>query len=252
MDVPYLLTIPAYRERDRLPKFLPNLCESLGKSGLPVALAVVDDGSGPEQAEWLQGYLSEMRPKYPLLLPAILLPKNGGKGHAVYEGWRKLCQTERHLPQIRWVGFIDADGAVSAEEAVRILQKVHQEDQNAATVAVYAVRTGEAGTQVHRVWRRKLSGWVFRWLTRRFFHFPIPDTQCGCKWVRKEAFLSVSPKLTETRFCFDVELTHYLLEHGKITSLPISWEESPGSRLGAASVLNMARSLFQLKKALKS
>jgi dolichyl-phosphate beta-glucosyltransferase len=239
-----LLVIPAYRERDRLPRFLPRLCECLTRSRLEVEVRIVDDGSGDDQTNWLKQAVEDLSRRFPLLLPPLLLPKNGGKGQAVYEGW------QQNTNQAPWLAFVDADGAVSAEELARVLAIAT--DSPPTTTAVYAVRTGQAHTLVKRDWRRKLSGWCFRLLVQKLFHFPVPDTQCGCKAVRSDAFQRIHNNLPERRFCFDVELTHHLLaQGGKIDCVPINWTESPGSRLGLKSVFLMATSLLRLKRQLK-
>jgi dolichyl-phosphate beta-glucosyltransferase len=240
----YLIVIPAYRERDRLPQFLPRLCEALKRLQMDVSVAVVDDGSGEGQAKWLRIYVDDLRKQFPHLQPAHILGENGGKGHAVYEGWHALTTDED------WLGFVDADGAVSAEEVCKTL--LATENATTGTVGTYTVRTGENGTLVRRVWRRSLSGWVFRRLVKALFQFPVPDTQCGCKFVKASAFASIFPKLTERRFCFDVELTHYLHKLGSIQCIPIHWTESPGSRLGLGSVFKMARSLCHLRSKLNA
>ena len=79
----------------------------------------------------------------------------------------------------------------------------------------------------------------------------MPDTQCGFKLVPAAAFQAIRGQLKEERFTFDVELTWHLLHHGtKIRPVPIDWTESPGSRLRAASVLAMYRSLRTLRRKL--
>ncbi|MBP7948236.1 MAG: glycosyltransferase [Verrucomicrobiales bacterium] len=237
----FLLVIPCYRERDRLPRFLPRLCETLARSGLRVRVQIVDDGSGPDQQSWLQLYASDLQRRFPFLSPPLLHPDNGGKGHAVYTGWK----SEADEP---WLAFVDADGAVAPEEVVRVFKQVRA---GIEADAVFAVRTGEAGTVVRRNYKRRLTGIGFRRLVARLFAFPVPDTQCGFKVVAAGTYREIRGRLQEERFCFDIELTFRLLEGGfRIASIPISWEESPGSRLGIGSIFSMASTLLKLKRRL--
>lgn len=237
-----LLVIPCFRERERLPRFLPRLVETLKRSHLPVQVVVVDDGSGEEHQAWLKLYVGDLSRRFPFLKPAVCNPVNSGKGGAVYSAWRHAG------PEFAWLAFVDADGAISPEEVVRMLRLLPP----AVDQAVYAVRTGEGGTSVRRIFKRKISGWGFRKLVKRLFHFPVPDTQCGFKVVPREAFQKIEPTLQETAFCFDVELTYQLVEAGvQIKSVPINWEESPGTRLGPGSIWAMFRSLAKLHRRLK-
>lgn len=231
-----LLIIPCYRERDRLPGFLPGLCAAA--AGIPgLRLRVVDDGSGPAQQEWLAAYVESLRRGCPALEPAQLNPGNRGKGGAVYSGWDLPGDAEM-------LAFVDADGAVPVPEILRVLASLQNPGE-----AVYAVRTGEAGTVVRRAIHRKVAGQFFRRIVRRLFAFPVPDTQCGFKLVPAAAYRSIRSHLKEERFTFDVELTWHLLHAGTvIRPVPIHWTESPGSRLRAASVLSMVRSLQSLRR----
>ena len=236
---PTLLVIPCYNERERLPRFLPGLCKALQGQGA-VRIRVVDDGSSPAQQEWLTEYVNRLRADFPSLDPAQLNPGNLGKGGAIYSGWD--CPEGAEM-----LAFADADGAVPAEEITRLLSLM----AGAPGEAHYAVRTGEAGTKVVRSLHRRLAGAVFRWLVRRMFQFPLPDTQCGFKIIPAVAFAAIRPALEETRFTFDVELTWHLLRYGvAIEAIPINWTESPGSRLGAGSAWAMFRSLRNLRRRL--
>jgi dolichyl-phosphate beta-glucosyltransferase len=236
-----LLVIPCYKERERLPRFLPRLVETLTRSQIPIQVLVVDDGSGDEHQAWLKLYVGDLSRRFPDLLPPICNPENVGKGGAVYTGWRTAGMT------IDWLAFVDADGAVAPEEVVRLLRRLpDQPDQ-----ALWAVRTGGEQTTVRRVFKRKISGLGFRTLVKKLFHFPVPDTQCGFKIVPTAAFQKIESNLEETAFCFDVELTYRLLEAGvPIQAVPINWEESPGTRLGMHSVWAMLRSVVRLRRRL--
>jgi glycosyltransferase involved in cell wall biosynthesis len=235
-----LLAIPCYRERERLPSFLPGLAETLAESGLPVMIRAVDDGSGEAERAWLAEYTEEQGRRFGNVEAAQLNPVNLGKGGAVYSAWDRPGAAEV-------LAFVDADGAVPPREVVRVLREAAGHPGE----AVFAVRTGEAGTTVRRDLRRKVAGQVFRWIVRWHFRFPLPDTQCGCKAVPASAFAAFRPQLTEMRFSFDIELAWHLLRGGSpIRCLPIDWTESPGSRLQPGSALAMYRSVRRLRKRL--
>lgn len=234
-----LLIIPCYCEKDRLPRFLPGLCEVLrDRAGLRIR--VVDDGSTSDQQKWLVEYVDRLRAGFPMLDPAQLNPGNSGKGGAIYSGWDNPEGAAA-------LAFADADGAVPAEEIARLLSQ----SGSGPDKALYAVRTGMSGTRVVRRLHRRVAGAVFRWLVRRLFAFPVPDTQCGFKVIPAAAFAEFRPALREMRFTFDVELTWHLLRRGvPIEPVPINWTESPGSRLGAGSAWAMFQSLRALRRRL--
>lgn len=241
VPVKTLLIIPCLRERARLPLFLPGLLEALSMGEGKTEVMIVDDGSGPEEQGWLSEYVAELQAAHPGLLAPLLLHANAGKGGAVYAGWAKAAPEHTHL------GFVDADGAIPPTEVARLCELLPRQPDH----ALYAVRTGAEGTQVRRNPARGLAGQFFRLLVKTLFRFPIPETQCGCKFVPTAAFASLAPKLTERRFCFDVDLTWHLLHLGTpIRPVPVSWTEIAGGQLRASSVLAMVRSLVQLRKTL--
>jgi dolichyl-phosphate beta-glucosyltransferase len=237
-----LLVIPCYHESGRLPGFLPGLCAALADSGLPVAVQVCDDGSGEEEQARLRAIVEALRPAYPLLRPLAARPQNQGKGGAVYAGW-ELATTEE------FVGFVDADGAVSPDETTRVATVALSPAQ--AGAATIAVRVHGAGRRVQRTPVRLITGLGFRGLVRLLFGLPVPDTQCGCKIVPTAAWRALRSHLQETRFCFDVELLCHLLRHGtRLHAVPIDWVESPGSRIRPATVTEMLFSLLRLRRRL--
>ena len=233
-----LLVIPCLRERGRLPQFLPGLLSALRSAGAAVDVLMVDDGSGAEEQGWLDGYLSGLRASEPALLAPLLRDTNVGKGGAVYAGW------ETAGPQHTHVGFVDADGAIPPEETARLCVLASR----TPTRTIYAVRTGTDDTVVQRHPGRGLAGHFFRSLVKMLFRFPVPETQCGCKILPVTAWRACAAKLTERRFCFDVELTWHLLHEGsEIRAVPVNWFEIAGGQLRAGSVLAMIRSLVKLR-----
>lgn len=237
-----LLVIPCFRESERLPGFLPGLCAALTEAALPVAIQVCDDGSGEPEQTKLRALVDGLRQAYPLLRPLAAFPMNRGKGGAVYAGWA-LATTEEFL------GFVDADGAVSAAETTRVARLAL--GPGMADTATVAVRLFGVGRRVRRTLVRWVTGAVFRLLVRLLFALPVPDTQCGCKIVPTAAWRALRPHLQESRFCFDVELLCHLLRQGtRLHAVPIDWTESPGSRIRPATVTEMLFSLLRLRRRL--
>lgn len=236
-----LLVIPCLRERARLPTFLPPLLAALEETAPGLAdVLIVDDGSGEAEQSWLRDYIKERQSTSPSLRAPLLLAENEGKGGAVYAGWATAGTGSAYSH----VGFVDADGAIPPEETARLCALA----THSPTRTIYAVRTGTEDTVVQRHPGRSLAGHLFRLLVKSLFHFPVPETQCGCKILPLSAWQSCAPMLREKRFCFDVELTWHLLNQGtEIHPVPVNWREIPGGQLRAGSVLSMVRSLVRLR-----
>lgn len=237
-----LLVIPCYKESERLPAFLAELCSAIESSGLPVRVRPVDDGSGEAEAAAMTALVKELQPEHSCLGRAVLLEKNRGKGGAVYAGWDS-AEEER----FDWLAFVDADGAVSAEETLRVLTDVSQRDAESGE-CVFAVRVGGDHTPVQRTPIRKLLGNMFRIMVRVLYRLPCRDTQCGMKVIPRARFREVREQLKEERFVFDVELAARLVRSGcSIIEIPIAWQESPGTRLRMSSAARMLSALFAVR-----
>ena len=241
-DRPTLLVIPAYKESQRLPKFLPELCQAVGAmDGDTVAVRVVDDGSGESEQEVVSELVASLREKYAFLQDPLLLEANRGKGGAVYAGWDDSAEEG-----FKVLGFVDADGAVSAAEVVRLLEMVPAREPDEC---LYAARLHDTEQAVKRTWLRKWLGLLFRRITRMFFKLPINDTQCGFKLIPSEPYHKIRPQLTELRYCFDIDLSIHLIKAGlKVREVPISWAETAGTKITLSQGTKMLSSLWKLRK----
>ena len=238
-----LLAVPCFRESARLPKFLPDLCTAIADSGLPIQVQPVDDGSGDDEQKFLKQYIDEQRATFSHLSPAHLLDNNVGKGGAVYAGWSN-AKEETHL------AFVDADGAVPAEEVVRLCETALEGGNRAK--CVYATRIGGEGTVVQRTLVRKFSGWIFATLVQFLYSLPFRDTQCGFKIVPRAAYERIRDRTRENRFCFDIEVTSLLIQSGtEVLAIPINWSEKPGSTLKVGNVASMFLSVIRLRQRLR-
>src|SRR5438034_656120 len=82
------LVVPCYKESGRIGAFLPKLCAQLDAlEGCHVL--VVEDGSAADEQERMSNMVRDLMPQHPCLRDPLLLPKNLGKGGAVYTGWKQ-------------------------------------------------------------------------------------------------------------------------------------------------------------------
>lgn len=196
---------------------------ALARSGLSVAVQVVDDGSPPKEGAAVAALCERLRGRWPMMRPLIALPANVGKGGAVYAGWDMAAEA-------RWLGFCDADGSVPADEVVRLMRMVLT--ANDPVVCVIASRRSSDGKSVRRRWPRGGLSRLFSAWVRRCAGLRVRDTQCGCKFIPATIYQTIRPELRERRFVFDVELLKRAIEAGvRVIEEPVNWVSRPGGSL---------------------
>ena len=223
------VVIPAYNEGARLPAFVEELTRAcLTVSSPVVEVLVSDDGSAPDHVERERASIEAAQTRLaaegsPHRFHFRAAGRNGGKGSAIRAGWRDAD------PQAEWLAFLDADGAVSAREFLRL-----------ATLAVgspeldvvVGSRVRMAGRHVERSFFRHLQGRVFATLTDARFHLGYYDTQCGVKLFRASLLRPVLEQLQEDRWLLDVELLVRMRERGaRPLELPIDWADAGDSKV---------------------
>jgi dolichyl-phosphate beta-glucosyltransferase len=243
------LAIPAYRESSRLPALLAALVDEALTAPAPAAeLIVVDDGSGPAEAEREREAAVECEARLARAASThrvrfVPLPDNRGKGAAIRAGWASAD------PGAAWLGFLDADGAVSAREAwrlVRLLESAHDVDVLAAT------RVWMAGRSIARSVFRHVQGRVFATAAEGLFHLGFYDTQCGLKLFRADLLRPLLPSLREERWMLDVEVLALLKRRGvRFREEPIDWTDPGGSKMvPGLDALRMALGLWRIHRRL--
>lgn len=237
-----LLVIPSFRDAVRLRPFLYELMHVLPSE---FSLRVVDDGSGPQGAEELDQLIRMVRADCdhvdgPHLLDPLMLPKNAGKGAAVYRGWRAG-------PETQVLAFVDADGAVSASEVLRIWHAwpdLHAD-------AVIASRVKMLGRSVHRISARHYAGRVFATLASSLTGLEVYDSQCGCKFLSRDAFLAADTLgLAASRLAFDVELLVALARSNcRMVEFPVDWQDVAGGSVSLVRhSLPMINELLKIRR----
>ncbi len=223
------LVVPAYRESRRLPALVARWAElALAEHAHAIELIVVDDGSPAAELEAERAAVeaaarrvAEAGASHRIRLVAA--DRNAGKGTAVRRGW-SLAH-----PGARWLGFVDADGAVSADEVWR-LTRMLADDPPVDVLAATRIRM--AGRVIERSLVRHLQGRVFATIVEQLYHLGFYDTQCGAKFFRGGCLRPILPLLAEDRWLLDVEVLAILARGGaRMVEQPIDWCDPGGSKV---------------------
>ena len=240
----FLLVTPVWNDSVRLEHFGVELAKALAVSGLNITWVIADDGSDTEEVEQLE----RLKEKFSQIYSDVLLhfhPERSFKGGAIYQSWQQF-------PDADYYAFVDADGAVSADELMRLLNCACSSKN--LDMSFVAVRQFSGPLAVDRSLIRKATFHLFRTLVRGIVGLKSMDTQCGAKVISGRSYRAVSARLVEDGFVFDVELLA-TLQHGAwpITELPIMWQEIPGSKLRLwRDLWFMTRGLMRIRRRLNT
>ncbi|WP_224772740.1 glycosyltransferase [Pelagicoccus enzymogenes] len=230
------LVIPCLNESERVPVFLQSLCQAIETSGFSVGVQLVDDGSGAEEVERLRKVVAKCRDRFRFVTEVYAMQKNRGKGAAVRSGWA-LAPDEAKV-----LGFVDADGSVSASETVRLLKEAMSEE---GAYLLMASRRA-AGAKAHRSLLRKWVAAGFAYLVKRSYGIGVMDTQCGCKFLDAAWFRKHDWEFREEGFGLDLELILKAKATGcRLREVGIAWHEEPGSKVGVADVWTLGKAVLQ-------
>ena len=244
------VVVPAYNEGERLPQMLRELVTSGGTSSSPIEFLVIDDGSRPDHRAHYEDAVAAVTRAWaergaPHRISLISSARNQGKGASVRLGWAKAAA------DARWLGFVDADGAVPAHEVWRVIGRAAQEDVD----VVAGSRILMAGRMVRRNLVRHAQGRIFATMVEAAFRLGFYDTQCGLKLFRAPLLRSIAPELHQERWMLDVELLVRVRAAGaRCIEEPIDWADPGGSKMVPlldplrmlVGILRMRR-LFQAK-----
>ena len=203
------IVVPAYNERDRLPRGLRGIVEYLDARGLDGAeLIVVDDGS----ADGTDAVASSILEPTGRPFRVLCNPGNRGKGYSVRRGLLDARGAR--------VLFTDADLSTPIDE----LGALERALDEGADIAIGSRDVEGARVLRHQVWYRELAGKSFNVAVRALAVSGIRDTQCGFKLFTREAAQTVCAHQTLDRWGFDVELLLLARRLGlRIAEVPVRW-----------------------------
>lgn len=222
------VVVPAYNERERLPKTMASLLSYLNSRGSDFEIIVVDDGSSDDTS----GLIDSLKTSWPNVR-LIALPENRGKGYAVRQGIMAAAG--------KWILYCDADGAAPIEE----IQRLEAGFRNGISVVIGSRALASKETLVKTLWYRKALGRVFNKIANWLVVPGIEDTQCGFKMFEREAARDIFSRAKADRFSFDVEVLFLAKKLGYgIDEVAINWTNVPGSKVDVVwDSLAMARDL---------
>ena len=208
------LIIPAKNEEKRIARTLSNygLYFESRQNDLDVEIIVVINNSSDNTSFIVEGYTN----RFPFIKKIETVYKSG-KGGAVSIGFSEATGD--------YIGYFDADGAVSASEIYKLFEFIHETPW---LDGVIGNRYG--GDSVISFGRGFLSR-LFNTYVELLFNLDYRDTQCAAKIFRRKKAKILGKKLSSTGWAFDVNillLCKYL--NFQILQRPVKWVEKHGSK----------------------
>ena len=226
------IVIPAFNERNRLPRTVKEIREWCSRHYPLYEIIIVDDGSTDDTLDIARSYSESHERVYALARP------HRGKGAAVREGMLNAAG--------KYVIFMDADGATPLGEIRKLLDKME---------AGYHVAIGSRvvedpkKTTVISSFHRKFIGRIFAALVN-FLAVPgIKDTQCGFKMFREDVTKTLFRLQRCDGFAFDVEILFLARKFSmNIAEVPVNWTNRSGSKVSlVADSFKMLKDILKIR-----
>jgi dolichyl-phosphate beta-glucosyltransferase len=235
-----IVVIPCYNEANRLQT--EQYLESLKK--LPnLSVLFVNDGSKDKTLQVIDSLAGQL----PEQISVLDAPENGGKAQAIFLGMNEA------LPKNpKYLGYIDADLAVSLEEFNAILEVAQTEKKK----FVFGSRWKRIGSVIERKITRHYIGRVFATLFSNLLQLDIYDTQCGAKVMDCTTAQHVFKNKFNVNWIFDVEIFFRLLQvipkekfSESVLEYPLKeWRDVEGSKVKISHFITILRDVLVLKK----
>ncbi|MBT7075528.1 MAG: glycosyltransferase, partial [Anaerolineae bacterium] len=214
----FSVILPAYNEGGKIYDNILRVCETLSEHNFEIV--VVDDGSADNT------YSEAKRAEvdgYPVR--AILQEENLGKGATLFHGF-EFTSGER-------IAFLDADLEIAPEYLLSMLKVL--DDTNADIVAGI-----KDMSENQFPWLRRMMSKTYKRSVAFLFGLSISDTQTGIKLFKREVLAATVPRLSISRFAFDIELLLAASRFGyEIVEFPVKIVFSRSGGLGRMNSRNI-------------
>lgn len=194
-----LVVIPTYNEVDNIAPLVRRIHETL-----PVAnILIVDDGS-PDGTGALADSLASADPRERIFV--MHRPDKRGLGSAYMQGFRWGLERESY----GLFAQLDADGSHAPEQLPDLISAINQ----GADFAIGSRYSSGGSTSQWNAARLKLSQ-MSNLYAQKLLATTLKDLTSGFRIYTREAMASGAlAEVRSTSFCFQVEMTFRLIEHG--------------------------------------
>ncbi len=234
----FSIIIPAYNEGHRLPAFLNDLFKELKNCHLTGEILIVDDGSRLSDVEVYKKLITSINHPH---IKYLRLDPNQGKGAAIKHGFKKALG--------EWIGFADADGSTCASEVFRLAHMAAESSLD----GIFGSRVKMLGYHIERKLIRHLVGRVFTTFVSCILDVSVYDSQCGCKFFRRNKIINFIDTCKERGYLLDLELIVLGLKNNlRFLEVPIDWKEVAGSKVNILlDGIKMFLGILRIRKHLK-
>lgn len=214
-----LLVTPVWNDSARLSIFGTSLAPCLAAAGLPIRWVIADDGSSEEDRAKLSG----LRESFARIYPNVelhLAAMHHGKGSVIREAWELA-------PDADWLAFVDADGAVTADDMLGLIRQAIDAGQS-----VIGIRKRTENTRIEESLWRGLFHRGFLLTADLLLDLRSADIQCGAKVIKGGDYRVIARRLEEDGLAFDSELLSTLNWSGATwLEIPVNWVEMRGGKV---------------------
>ena len=208
--------VPAYNEAGTIAATLAEIGAYFGSKTYDHEIIVAADGD--DGTRELVGALAAANPR----LRVIGTPERRGKGRGVREG---VARARGDV-----IGFVDADDKTPITEFNAFESLLQGGDAD-----IVIGSRGLPGSRVERPQPlyRRLGSKGFAVVMHVIVGLPnITDTQCGFKFMTRQAALDVFGRQRIDGYMFDVELLYLAARAGyRVAEVPVRWRDDGDSRL---------------------
>lgn len=146
--------------------------------------------------------------------------------------------------------FMDADLSTPVETLDQVIRQLRSH-----SVVIGSRHCPGAQIVYKQPLRRRLSGLIFRFITKVLLKLPYKDTQCGFKGFRGEWTEVLFQSLSTNGFTFDVEIL--LRAHSylgcSVREIPVRWSDSDHSSVSfRRDTMKILRELWYLRQSYRT
>lgn len=236
-----LIVIPCYNEYERLNTSQYTKELDRNKS---ISILFVDDGSNDNTPHRFK----ELKDIFPHRVHFLVKEKNEGKAAAIYDGVRYALENYRY----EYLGYIDADLAVSIDEIMTLSVVLQQENKD----FIFGSRWKRIGSKIERKFIRHYVGRIFATIASVLLDLGVYDTQCGAKVFTAEVAQKVFTGKFNVSWSFDIEIFFRLLKiftkddfDKHCIELPLKqWKDVDGSKVKITHTIKVLKDFWILYK----